>query len=192
MKKAKKELLKFTVKEFLLTFVDFGASCLEICDFRYHHKKLISQYREGRELNKEKFSQIIYRLKKQGIIESYFENKREYLVLSLKGKKKTQDYLLSDLQIPKPEEWDNKWRLVIFDIPDTFKNMRNIFRKKLLELGFVKLQESVFIHPYKCKEIIDFLKTEWQIKPYVLYLVVDRVESEINLIHVFADKEILK
>ena len=44
-----------------------------------------------------------------------------------------------------------------FDIPERFKKQGEALRNKLRELGFAKLQESVFIYPYECEDEINFI-----------------------------------
>jgi DNA-binding transcriptional regulator PaaX len=41
--------------------------------------------------------------------------------------------------------WDGKYRLVIWDIPENKRVIRNLFRRKLKDFGFVLLQKSVWV-----------------------------------------------
>ncbi len=45
------------------------------------------------------------------------------------------------------KKWDNKWRLVLFDIPEEKRDIRDQLRKSLKEIGFKNLQRSVWINP---------------------------------------------
>ena len=54
-----------------------------------------------------------------------------------------------------------------FDIPERFKKAREALRNKLRELGFAKLQESVFIYPYECENEINFIVEVFLIRPFV-------------------------
>jgi DNA-binding transcriptional regulator PaaX len=67
-------------------------------------------------------------------------------------------FQIDSLKIDKPKKWDNKWRLVIFDIAQLHSIKRNAFRGKLKELGFRPLQKSVWINPYKCSDEIELLR----------------------------------
>ena len=62
-----------------------------------------------------------------------------------------------DLVVNQPERWDKIWRIVIFDIPNDKKWVRDTFRKSLREMGFFQVQKSVFISPYPCEEEVEFL-----------------------------------
>lgn len=55
--------------------------------------------------------------------------------------------------------WDGIWRIVIFDIQELRKYLRNAFRRKLKYLGFGPIQKSVWVSPYPAfKEIEAFIK----------------------------------
>lgn len=58
-------------------------------------------------------------------------------------------------QYQKERNWDGLWRLVIFDIPENIRYKRNILRQKLKDLGFGRLQASVWISPYDFQEIVE-------------------------------------
>ena len=44
---------------------------------------------------------------------------------------------LDSISISKPAKWDLKWRLVIFDIPETMRKKRNTLRFHLKRMGFM-------------------------------------------------------
>ena len=66
---------------------------------------------------------------------------------------------------------------MIFDIPDRFKKAREALRNKLKDLGFMKLQESVFVFPYECEDEINFIMEVFLIRPFVRFM---RVRSFTN------------
>lgn len=54
-------------------------------------------------------------------------------------------------------------------------------------LGFYKLQNSVFVHPYPCYEIVTFLRNYFAVKTEVEYLEIEKLESQNKLLtHFFA------
>ena len=61
------------------------------------------------------------------------------------------------MRINKPKKWDRKWRIILFDIPEKIRKARDVFRYHLNQLGFYEFQKSVFVHPYNCKDEIDYL-----------------------------------
>ena len=82
------------------------------------------------------------------------------------------------MQIKKPVKWDNIWRIVIFDIPEQNKKAREAFRSHLKRLNFYSLQKSVFVHPYNCKEEIDFLKHDLGIANFITYLEARHIDNQ--------------
>jgi len=100
-----------------------------------------------------------YKLKERGLINFYKRNNQIYFSLTEKGKKKAGWMQVDDLKIKKPEKWDGKWRILIFDIAELRKLYREAFRGKLISLGFVMLQKSAWINPYECKKEIETLKS---------------------------------
>lgn len=48
----------------------------------------------------------------------------------------------------KPSTWDGQWRVVSFDIPNDHKELRHELRRLLLRIGFVHMQQSVYVFPY--------------------------------------------
>ncbi|MFH1990476.1 MAG: hypothetical protein ABIJ19_01310 [Patescibacteria group bacterium] len=103
------------------------------------------------------------------------------LVLSEGGKSKILKYNLDKIEIKKPVQWDKLWRLVIFDIPEDKNKGRKALGAKLKELGFYPMQKSVFIHPHECKDEIDFITEMFELAPYVRFLRVKDVDTELDL-----------
>ena len=46
------------------------------------------------------------------------------------------------------KERDGVWKMVIFDIPEKKRQVRNVIRTKLVSLGFQRWQNSIWISPY--------------------------------------------
>ncbi len=55
---------------------------------------------------------------------------------------------------PTDDPWDGTWRILIFDIPETRRFIRDILRTKIKEWNFLQLQRSVFVTPYDCEKIL--------------------------------------
>lgn len=68
------------------------------------------------------------------------------------------------LNILQGKKWDKKWRILIFDIEEINKNLRNNLRDTIKEFGFGYLQKSVWISPYdvfkKLEEFIQMRKLQ--------------------------------
>lgn len=106
-------------------------------------------------------------------------------VLTEKGKKKILSFEFDRVAIRKPKLWDGKWRIVIFDIPESKKAVRDALRRKFKSLGFYQWQKSVFIHPFDCLDEIEFLIEFFQIRPYVRFFEASRIMNESELLLYF-------
>ncbi len=146
----------------------------ELTRFLYRKKK--DRYEQYRELwvrfNK---------LKQKGNLE-FVKEENGYLIyrLSQKGKNKIRKFIFDELSVDIPKEWDKKWRLVIFDIPEFRRKERVALRKKLKDMDFYQCQKSAWIHPFPCLEEIEFLKNVLNIKPFVkLFLVEEMTDGRV-------------
>src|SRR3989344_774477 len=120
----------------------------------------------------------IGRLKNQGLIKFEERNGKNFIRLTDKGEQKLLKYQLGELAIKKPKKWDDKWRIIIFDICEYKKRIRNELRNELINLGFLRLQNSVWVYPYDCEELMIMFKSYFKIGKEVLYLVAERVEND--------------
>lgn len=83
------------------------------------------------------------------------------------------------------KKWDRRWRIVIFDIPEKRKALRNRLRMLLATIGFEKLQDSVWVFPYDCEDLLTLLKTDFRIGKEVLYIVAEEIEGDYRLRKLF-------
>lgn len=94
-------------------------------------------------------------LKRQGLIITSHEDDNLRLQLTVKGIHRLQKLEIDELEIKTPRKWDKKWRMVMFDIPARRKESRYLLLSQLRRLGFVMIQNSLWIHPYPCFEIVE-------------------------------------
>ena len=74
--------------------------------------------------------------------------------------------------------WDKRWRIVMFDVPERRRAVRDKLRAAMKSLGFVRLQDSAWVYPYDCEDLVALLKAELKIGFSVLYLVVEHIEND--------------
>ncbi|HEY4501671.1 MAG TPA: CRISPR-associated endonuclease Cas2 [Candidatus Paceibacterota bacterium] len=103
------------------------------------------------------------------------------LRLTPKGKAQLRRLRLLDYKLKKPKRWDKKWRVLIFDIPERRKVTRNRVRAVLSRLGFERLQDSVWVYPYDCEDVLTLLKADLRVGKDMLYMVVDSIEYDGHL-----------
>lgn len=117
----------------------------------------------------------IKRLEKRKLVSWSEVDGSPKLVLTENGKKKVLQYRIEELKIKKPKIWDGLFRVIIFDIPENKKGVREMFRKKLKELEFYQLQKSVFVSQYECHDEIEFLKNYYEIPSCVSYILAKEI-----------------
>lgn len=127
--------------------------------------------------NKDVIRTSMTRLKNKGLLE--FSNGRYRLTDA--GTRILRLWEGQDYKIRTPKKWDKKWRVVIFDIPEKKRSTRTRARSILTQAGFKRLQDSVWVHPFDCEDVITLLKTELGISKDMLYMIVDQIENERHL-----------
>ncbi|MDO8676261.1 MAG: hypothetical protein Q7K16_01270 [Candidatus Azambacteria bacterium] len=148
-----------------------------------HYFRILKKVsKEWHKINERYLRETIKRLYQSKLVD-YRENRDGTVVLTLseKGKNKILKYDLDKIEIKKPTRWDKLWRLVVFDIPEEKRSGRMALAAKLKELGFYPMQKSVFVHPYECKNEIDFVVEMFNIAPYVRFLRVKDIDIELDL-----------
>ncbi len=126
-------------------------------------------------------SRTLLRLKRQGMIRLERTQGGYALRLTPDGQSLHDRIFLSTYSIRRPKRWDGKWRVVVFDVKEKRKVTRDMVRERLKHLGFVRLQYSVWIHPFECEEAIELLKTSARVRHDVHYLLVSRMAQDQRL-----------
>ena len=140
-------------------------------------KMRTQNFRERRD-RYDRLWQAFNRLKKERAVELVREKNDELIYrLTDKGRIKLKSFALETLEIIKPEKWDGRWRVIIFDIPEKSRRIRRIFQRKLLEIGFYQLQKSVWVHPFPCEAEVEFLKDFFGVKSCVDILIVPQMPN---------------
>lgn len=103
------------------------------------------------------------------------------LRLTPAGERKLRRMELEDYGSRKQKRWDQKWRVLIFDIPEKRRGLRETVRRTLASIGFERLQDSVWVYPYDCEDLVTLLKADFHIGKDLLYLIVDSIENDRHL-----------
>ncbi|MBU1015253.1 hypothetical protein KKI17_02345 [Patescibacteria group bacterium] len=148
-------------------------------------KILKSLSKEWKKIDEEKLKRDIRDLYRSKVIQAQ-ENSDGALtfILSEKGKLKELTYRFAEMKIQK-KPWDGKWRVIIFDIPEKLRSGRDALRKKLCELGFYIVQKSALVFPYECSDEIEFLIEFFDVRKYVRYGILEKIDNDIHLRKIF-------
>lgn len=119
------------------------------------------------------------RLAEKGFAEFIERDGKELLRLTDMGKRALiLQQAKGGSAIRKPWRWDKRYRIVMFDIPERRKSSRNRVRELMKAFGFLRLQDSVWVVPYDCEELIALLKAELRIGKDLLYVIADQIEND--------------
>lgn len=136
-------------------------------DFLYNTHIYARGY--DRPLKKSALAQALKRLREKELVEQIFESGDLSYRLSVAG----QDLLL--FQQNEVKDWDGKWRIIIFDIPEKQRKIRRILRGKLKEWRFVAWQKSVWATRRDIMEKLKNLILELKINQWVALIESDNV-----------------
>ncbi len=120
----------------------------------------------------------VKRLRERGLIEWKETERGVFLRLTKEGERAIEILEGREFKIPKPKKWDGKWRVIIFDIKETRRETRDKFRRTLVQIGFLKLQHSVWVYPYSCEDLITLLKADFKVGKDILYIIADSIEND--------------
>jgi len=81
-------------------------------------------------------------------------------------------------QLMRPGRWDKKWRITIFDIGEKHRKTRDALRRELRTAKFYRLQDSVWVYPFPCEELITLLKADLKVGKDILYIVAEELEND--------------
>lgn len=125
--------------------------------------------------------QIIKRLEKRGLVKILEKNRETMLRITKLGKKQLEQWQLGKLKIVKPKRWDGRWRIVIFDIPEKRRGVRDLIRDELRNLEFYYMQNSVWVYPYECEDVVLAIAKAYDLLPYIIYIEADYVGNDTRL-----------
>ena len=119
------------------------------------------------------------KLAKEGLLKISSEDGKQSVSLTEKGERELLYYKITEKK--KNVKWDGKWRVVIFDVWENIRSKRNLLRMEIKDFGFIQLQRSVWIYPYKCAEFIELLKTDLSFGKNIRYMVVEKLDHDEGL-----------
>ena len=138
----------------------YGASMGKIeYEFFKRQDKRIKEQDKHLEIKQrqQRFYNMLYKLKKDGLIEEDVKNKKSFFKITSKGKqrikklKKRQVNALPD-NFYQEDAKSGKFTIAVFDIPEKDRRKRSWLRSALKNLGFKMIQQSVWAGKIKIPE----------------------------------------
>ncbi len=149
----------------------------EINNFK---RKKQYEYEKEEIREKQRFSNLISYLKRQGLVERSIKENNKFWALTSLGLAKFKKIKAKNknnkrpLKCPGAIEKDDL-KVVVFDIPEDEKYKRKWLRESLKNLNFTMLQKSVWIGKSKLPEEFILGLREFKLTPYVhIFLVKDK------------------
>ena len=107
------------------------------------------------------------------------------LILSGNGKQRALRFNIDKMEIKRPTQWDKKWRVVMFDVPEKLKRLRDSLRLHFKEIGLIELQKSVFVYPYPCSREIEFILEFYNARKHVRFVLAEKIDNQLHLMKKF-------
>jgi DNA-binding PadR family transcriptional regulator len=139
-------------------------------------------YIEWREINSTSLQRAVHALEKDRVIQTTRRSDGTFQVtLTPCGKKMAQQLYLDELTLEHSVVWDGKWRIVMYDVPETSRDFRLQLCHTLKSLGFYELQRSVLVYPFECRKEIDMVTRTYGAEQYVRYVEASYIGDELEL-----------
>lgn len=138
--------------------------------------------KEWRKINRQTLERAIRSLYESKLVQT--RDNRDgtlTLVLSDKGKERALTHNLEEIEIRRPVHWDGKWRIVMFDIPEKIKKVRDALRMHFKRMGFYEFQKSVFVHPYPCDKEIEYIMEFYGARRHIRFIVATEIDNALDL-----------
>jgi DNA-binding transcriptional regulator PaaX len=128
------------------------------------------------EYGEEQIKRCLLYLRMQRYINYSPEDSKSPLIITKKGLLRLSTNGIKDkLRGVIRRRWDHLWRLVAFDVPESKKYCRDMFRQDLLRYGFFPFQKSIYITPFACENEIRDLARKHHVGQYVLVSVTPNI-----------------
>ncbi|MGE7761266.1 phenylacetic acid degradation operon negative regulatory protein PaaX [Peribacillus sp. NPDC097895] len=112
----------------------------------------------------------VSRMVKQGWIQSEKQGNKSYYFLTDRGVQR-MDEAANRIYKMKPNDWDGKWRILMYTIPEDKRQLRDDLRKELLWSGFGSFSNGCWISPNDLEKQIKLLIEKYDINEYVDFFI---------------------
>ncbi|PRO64541.1 phenylacetic acid degradation operon negative regulatory protein PaaX [Alkalicoccus urumqiensis] len=116
--------------------------------------------------NEQSVRAAISRMSKQGWIQAEKKGNRSFYSLTPRGRKRMDEAAERIYKLESPS-WDNRWRMLVYSIPEEKRHLRDELRKELVWSGFGLLANSCWITPNPLEEQVQELVQKYDIASYV-------------------------
>ena len=153
-----------------------GANLSLLIDNLQDLLKTINNY----QVKKAKVLRVLKKLEKNEVLDIQEKDGKVTVYLKNENHPKIVEYsikILLDFK-KKNKQWNGKWFLVFFDVPEVQRNKRDFLRRYLIKLGFYQYQKSVYLFPYDCEKEVELIKRIVEGAKYMKYIIAEKIEDE--------------
>jgi phenylacetic acid degradation operon negative regulatory protein len=123
----------------------------------------------------------VSRMMKNGLLQSEKKGNKSYYALTTRGVSRIEEAARRIYRLTS-HEWDRKWRIIMYTIPEEKRQIRDELRKELLWSGFGSLSNGCWVSPNDFKKEINLLISKYQIEEYVHLFLSDYVGPQSNAV----------
>ncbi|WP_144510158.1 phenylacetic acid degradation operon negative regulatory protein PaaX [Bacillus sp. FJAT-22090] len=120
--------------------------------------------------NEQSVRVAVSRMMKQGWIDSEKKGNKSYYFLTSRGEARMEEAAIRIFKM-MPNEWDGKWRMLMYTIPEEKRQIRDELRKELLWSGFGSFSNGCWISPNNLEKEVEYLIEKYDIQNYVDFFV---------------------
>jgi len=127
----------------------------------------------AKKYSRRQFSKLISYLKKKNYIAIKNLCQNKGIIITKRGMEK----MLIASAHPKntKKRKDGKWLMLMFDVPEKMRSLRNLLRSILQNLGYRKFQHSVWVTPYDVLEATEKILAMRSLDEYVKIFVIEEI-----------------
>lgn len=124
---------------------------------------------------------------RRGFVEEVVRRRRVYYQITDRGREYLMKREFTQTEFEKPKKWDGRWRLIVFDVSERRRHLRDMLRRHFQHLGLQPIQKSVWLFPYPCDDLVRLIKVDLGLGRDVQYFTVgafaDREEEKSWRLH---------
>lgn len=128
-------------------------------------------------IKKSDYGRLLKELRRQKLVYITQSDGSVHYTLTPAGAYRLQETMIDELEISKPRKWDQRWRLVAFDVPNTHSHSRQKFVNQLQKLNFIMLQKSLWVHPFPCFETVEQLAGHYNVMRHCTLMEVSKIDE---------------
>ena len=122
--------------------------------------------------NEQSVRVAVSRIMKQGWLQSEKVGNKSYYFLTPRGEARIEEAAIRIFGL-NPKEWDGKWRMLMYTIPEEKRRIRDELRKELIWSGFGSIANGCWISPNNLEKEVHLLIENYDIQAHVDFFVAE-------------------